>query len=538
MVLIHILTRLYVASAPKQVQRRVPRVLAFDASGTAEFGHGWIAMTRMAGSSLAECWLEFRLEQRKRVIEDLARFTRKLARFRVSGEIGSIATAASSSRVWSSKNAHTTTSLSLPRRNGANNLRPVSSRVAKRHLTTASFLMDAVEGEIAFLREHQKPAVRCFNMNMLRLRQCGMENEIPLDAAFGSTTSHLYKKKLRALGELAQTVVGASPMDGRWEPERFVLAHLDMSPDNVLVDPESGAMLGIVDWEFAGFVPDWLALAAPSWISDEWLPSWTSEDGWTNSGEDGERDPFGLESESYALELDILRRTWASEVVWEDQDTNINASKEKRQAWRACLSEWHQLERACAWAKTMVDLDDDTFDTDATNSDCETTQSETEHTSNCSPSTIESSLGPQTPVDSRSTMDLLSMFERPGLKLDIQPEADEDSEDEDDSDGSSDEGAEVVQDDMDFEDFAAAFAPPPLPHLTAPSVVLTAPSPLTKAPAFSLAGGKTSRQIQSSSPCRSLLGSSSRWSVLWETPKVDIQRDLEFVLERDLDAGW
>ena len=394
--------------------------------------------------------------------------------------------------------------------------------------------MGAVEAEIGFLREHQKAAVRCFNMNMVRLHQCGQDEEIPVDAAFGSTTSSLYRKKLRALGELAQSVVGSSSVDSRWEPERFVLAHLDLSPENVLVDAESGALLGIVDWEFAGFIPDWLALATPSWISDEWLPSWTAECGWMMDGEESERDPFGLHDKSYGVEVEVLRRAWAREVAWEDQPLNISASKDKRQAWRACLSEWHQLERACAWARTMVDQDDSAFDFEVALSDCESTASEADQTSHCSPSTVESSIGPQTPVDGRSTLDLLSSCERPGLRLNIDGDEDEDSETE-----------ELVVDDIDFEDFAASFAPPPLPHFTAPTVILTAPSPLTKEPPSNLSTAakrahapKISTRCQpnaSSSPCR---GSTSHWGVFWEVPKVDVQRDLDFVLERDLDAGW
>jgi hypothetical protein len=400
--------------------------------------------------------------------------------------------------------------------------------------------MGAVEAEIGFLREHQKAAVRCFNMNMVRLHQCGQDKEIPVDAAFGSTTSSLYRKKLRVLGELAQSVVGSSSADSRWEPERFVLAHLDLSPENVLVDEETGTLLGIVDWEFAGFVPDWLALSTPSWISDEWLPSWSAECGWTTDGEESERDPFGLDGKSYAVEVEVLRRTWAREVAWEDQPLDISASKDKRQAWRACLSEWHQLERACAWARTMVDQDSSPFDIDVAPSDCESTPSEAGHTSHCSPSTVESSIGPQTPVDGRSMMDLLSSCERPGLRLNIHGDDEEDSSDNEDS-----ETEEVIADDIDFEDFAASFAPPPLPHFTAPTVILTAPSPLTNKPPSNLstvarrvhAPKSTRSQLNSSlSPWRSC--SSSHWCVFWEVPKVDIQRDLDFVLERDLDAGW
>jgi hypothetical protein len=84
---------------------------------------------------------------------------------------------------------------------------------------------------------------------------------------------------------LIESVVGSSSVDGGWESGRFVLAYLDLSPQNA----DRDALLGIVNREFAGFVPDWLELATPSWISDEWLPSWTAEYGWTMDGEESER---------------------------------------------------------------------------------------------------------------------------------------------------------------------------------------------------------------------------------------------------------
>jgi hypothetical protein len=539
---------------------------------------------------LAECWVEFDLEQRMKCIEELASFTRKLTRFNSSHTIGSVSTTTqrATSLGLSTSSSPVRTSLSLPGRNGANNLRPFnhSTALAKsEHQSTASFLACAVESEIAFLRQHQKPAVRCFNINIARLHQCDMGEEIPLDATFGSTTSAIYKRQLRALGDLAQEIVSPTPSS-----ERFVLAHLDLTPENILVEPETGAVTGIVDWEFSGFVPDWLALAPPSWVSNDWLPSWAGSN-WSNEGDLSELDPFKGGREFNAAQSAMLRTLWEKEVTRDAEALGAAQQKSqlKRKMWKACMSEWHQLERACAWARGIVSSRlhsqvDDEFQrsqVDLSYSDSEVTHDDTDYRPRCnSPSTAESSIGPYTPIDAISTTDL--PFLRPsigGAEITVKEErsdlksafelmsrqssddGDDEADEDDGFDGESN-GDGGVADDFDFEEFALAFAPPPLPHIAPLAITITQPSPQsavasrqTSFESFDSSPGTTPtdpkclsaslpteedyflRYINSKAP-PSKLPPGSLWGVFWEAPKRNISRDLDFVIERDLDAGW
>jgi hypothetical protein len=43
------------------------------------------------------------------------------------------------------------------------------------------------------------------------------------------------------------------------DQEIFHLAPGDFSSYNILIDPDTGAVTGIIDWEMAGFCPAWLA---------------------------------------------------------------------------------------------------------------------------------------------------------------------------------------------------------------------------------------------------------------------------------------
>jgi hypothetical protein len=49
----------------------------------------------------------------------------------------------------------------------------------------------------------------------------------------------------------------------------FHFAHGDLSVANILLDPKTGAVTGIIDWEMAGFRPAWLAAAYPTWFDDD-----------------------------------------------------------------------------------------------------------------------------------------------------------------------------------------------------------------------------------------------------------------------------
>jgi len=52
--------------------------------------------------------------------------------------------------------------------------------------------------------------------------------------------------------------------------ETFHFAHGDLSETNILINPDTGEITGIIDWEMAGFRPPWLAAVAGGWFNDDW----------------------------------------------------------------------------------------------------------------------------------------------------------------------------------------------------------------------------------------------------------------------------
>ena len=53
------------------------------------------------------------------------------------------------------------------------------------------------------------------------------------------------------------------------QSDTFHFAHGDLSEGNILIDPDTGVITGIVDWEMAGFRPAWLSAVAAGWFNDD-----------------------------------------------------------------------------------------------------------------------------------------------------------------------------------------------------------------------------------------------------------------------------
>ena len=51
--------------------------------------------------------------------------------------------------------------------------------------------------------------------------------------------------------------------------ETFHFAHGDLHDDNILINPDTGEITGVIDWEMANFRPPWLAAVAGGWFNDD-----------------------------------------------------------------------------------------------------------------------------------------------------------------------------------------------------------------------------------------------------------------------------
>ena len=83
----------------------------------------------------------------------------------------------------------------------------------------------------------------------------------------------------------------------------FHFAHADLNTANLIVDPESGELTGLIDWEMAGFRPAWLCAISGTWFDDDICRFVV---------EDHQRGPYGYGNDT---ETDtVLRQVFLAEL--------------------------------------------------------------------------------------------------------------------------------------------------------------------------------------------------------------------------------
>lgn len=76
-------------------------------------------------------------------------------------------------------------------------------------------------------------------------------------------------EKLLLLWGIVRPHIHFKPNRARTSLETFHFAHGDLTETNILLDPNSGAITGILDWEMAGFYPAWMAAMTRTRFNDD-----------------------------------------------------------------------------------------------------------------------------------------------------------------------------------------------------------------------------------------------------------------------------
>ncbi|KAL0958432.1 hypothetical protein HGRIS_000574 [Hohenbuehelia grisea] len=230
----------------------IPKVHLYCSTPDNPVGAEWIVMDYVPGQRLADCWDELGYEKKTKTAKDLARVMAEMFVF-TSSHCGSLLRDLSLADDQRSRRYHHVTPD-----------HPSSPAEEYKEVLDGSYLLGPVN-DVAFLTL----------TNIISTSSCG-----PF-----STEREL----LEAVAYRNELLNGASSLDrlDRWPLERmfelydifrslyqdhvptFTFAHGDLSGANILVDPRSGTITGVIDWEMAGFRPRWLGATPRTWFNDD-----------------------------------------------------------------------------------------------------------------------------------------------------------------------------------------------------------------------------------------------------------------------------
>jgi hypothetical protein len=246
----------------------VPQVYLYCSSPHNPVGAEWILMEYMPGSRLADCHEILTFQQRVRLSKDLANVISSLFNITAS-QCGSLSRIRGSAGCLDGSSLMYC-SLRYPFQEPA----PTSAYIHRSKTATAvshQFCIGPIN-DLSFLRyPNQVPPQLCGPFDSERkfmegfafvghppTRSTHRLHRWPFEKTLEvyDAIQHFFRQPTNCAESLANT-------------ETFHFAHGDLSDSNILIDPDTGKITGVVDWEMAGFRPPWLAAVAAGWFDDD-----------------------------------------------------------------------------------------------------------------------------------------------------------------------------------------------------------------------------------------------------------------------------
>ncbi|RPA96351.1 hypothetical protein L873DRAFT_1773048 [Choiromyces venosus 120613-1] len=235
----------------------VPEVIAHSATVENELGFEWILMEKVHGVSLSEVWPHMAISAKEEITEQVASCVlqmRALCRF---DAIGSLYCQGA-----------------LEEKEGVDVLDAKHDAYVIGPLVTSFFF---VGGRRLRVRRNRGPYLNDHDyvlaLTEVELEDMKLLKESTEDAAdydkymaedvpdivhathqLQDLLPSIFCRPSTPLGALPSTPSGASPDPPKGQ---FVLCHHDLSLSNVIVDPATYKITGIVDWECVGIIPTW-----------------------------------------------------------------------------------------------------------------------------------------------------------------------------------------------------------------------------------------------------------------------------------------
>jgi len=220
----------------------VPQVIAHNPTADNELGFEWILMERIPGVSMKSLWREMDMETKDRETRVVARYVKQLYDHCSFDAIGSLYF----HEDLLDRDAH-----AVPIMDGEFVIGPIVTafmfaggrkiqlpRNLGPYSNDGDYMAALADAEVEYMKFLQTPEARTY-------------------PDFDEDLAEEAPEIIEALGELQEVRKSLFPSRTRYSRRPFALTHHDLSLSNILVDPVTLKVTGIVDWECTGTRSFW-----------------------------------------------------------------------------------------------------------------------------------------------------------------------------------------------------------------------------------------------------------------------------------------
>lgn len=265
--------RLFLMNDIGRTSLPIPTVFAYCSEANNPVGAEWLIMEHMPGVEMGDAWDELQLPQKRRLALDLVDLYDQLSRLKASG-CGGI--------------YHSIKSV-----DDSNLLTKRSADFSEIVRLRSPRWVPLSQGSLHMLRSHCDHSTNnCFelgpihNISLLNylvnipspsrtLPVFTSDEYVKLIAFNGNPTTRSdhdlpSREKCVELFQAIHNLYSNSTFFGpAGDALNFRFSHGDLHEGNILIDPKSGAITGVIDWEAAGFRPLWTNIRGVGWFEED-----------------------------------------------------------------------------------------------------------------------------------------------------------------------------------------------------------------------------------------------------------------------------
>src|SRR6266576_6860070 len=248
----------------------VPTVYAYCSEASNPVGAEWLIMDYMPGAEMGDAWDNLQLPQKRRLALDLIDLYDQLFRLKADG-CGGIYHSINSVDDYDllsksiSETKHPRSLRWVPLSPGSLRMlrghcnHPINDGYALGPLNDISLLrydlvVPSSSQTLPTLTSHEYIKLIAFNGNP------------SARSDFDLTTREKCVELFQSIYKLYPNSTVLGPLA---DASNFRFSHGDLLDGNILVDPQSGAITGIVDWEAAAFRPLWSEVCGVGWFKED-----------------------------------------------------------------------------------------------------------------------------------------------------------------------------------------------------------------------------------------------------------------------------